>query len=85
MIHDTVEIVLRNKDNEYHSIWFNVFNIISLFPVLELFFAFKGHDFNIVIWERHDLMRITLKLHIFSYEVIMGLEFDNELIPIVIW
>ena len=26
MIHDTVEIVLRNKDNEYHSVWFNVFN-----------------------------------------------------------
>ena len=26
MIHDTVEIVLRNKDNEYHSLWFNVFN-----------------------------------------------------------
>ena len=26
MIHDTVEIVLRNKENEYHSIWFNVFN-----------------------------------------------------------
>ena len=26
MIHDTAEIVLRNKDNEQHSIWFNVFN-----------------------------------------------------------
>ena len=26
MIHDTVEIVLRNKDSEYHSVWFNVFN-----------------------------------------------------------